>query len=128
MNANLEAQNYQIGQHLEIDRYLAQSMRAESIEEQKTRLLRDAPLMLNVHVTVHHESEAEREARGIMAFCESIRQMWQRRIDVEKAKGNPLFANIETQEQYQAACEADDKIKDATRRKELGFWKYHFGG
>jgi len=69
------------------------------------------------------ETEGERLVRCAQGWQRWIEKMAENRIATEKARGNPLFANIQTWEQYVSACRADDK----RQRKEQGFWRYHFG-
>jgi hypothetical protein len=82
------------------------------------------PINITVNVVVQRpKTEAEQMADGYAGWCRLIDNLRTLRIAHELKKGNRLFENITTHEQYVAACEADDR----RRRKELGFWKYHFG-
>lgn len=49
MSPNEGMQNYRPGMNPEYDRMHAEACRAESEEAQKSRMLRDAPLMMNTH-------------------------------------------------------------------------------
>lgn len=69
------------------------------------------------------ETEGERLARAAKNWSRFLAKVAKNRIAHEKAVGNPLFVHVETWAQYVAACEADEKRK----RRELGFWRYHFG-
>jgi hypothetical protein len=80
------------------------------------------------HITIQinmlrPESEAERIMRGAQAWAKFVEKMAENKIAREKAAGNPLFQNIDNWDQYIKACELNEKRK----RKELGFWRYHFG-
>lgn len=81
------------------------------------------PSSVTVNVIVRQETEADRFWRSADAWGKAISCMWDARIRAEQAKGNPFFANVETQEQYVEACRLTEKKK----RRDLGFWKYHFG-
>ena len=90
-------------------------------------------MQLHQHITIQVnaprlETDGERQARVWRSWAETIERVANHRVKQEKAAGNPLFQNIETWEQYRLACEEDDKRKEAQRRKELGFWRYHFFG
>lgn len=69
------------------------------------------------------ETEGERLMRCAQGWQRAIGKMAENKIAHEKKVGNPLFSNIETWDQYVAALDSDEKRK----RKELGFWRYHFG-
>ena len=79
---------------------------------------------ITIQVNVpRQETEGERMIRCAQRWQRAIEKMAENKIAREKKDGNPLFANIETWDQYIAALEADQKRK----RKEQGFWRYHFG-
>ena len=81
------------------------------------------------HITIQvnvprPETEGERFVKCAQAWQRSFQMAAENKIAHEKKAGNPLFVNVETWDQYVTALDADDKRK----RKELGFWRYHFGG
>ena len=79
---------------------------------------------INITVNVPRpQTEAERFWEASKGLEKMMTTMADNKIAYEQRHGNPIFSNVETWEQYLAALDLDDKRK----RRELGFWKYHFG-
>lgn len=70
------------------------------------------------------ETEGDRLYRAAKNLGDQVQRGINNHIAHEQSRGNPLFANIATHKQYLEACEADRR----RQRKELGFWRYYFGG
>ena len=71
----------------------------------------------------HPRTEADFLEAQYKTLERNLVGMWKNKIANEQSRGNPLFTNVDTYEKYLAAMDSDEKRK----RKELGFWKYHFG-